>query len=91
MKIFSLKNLIAIGAVVICVVVVMVSCRKEKTDCTVVITVKQLSDTLLTVSYADVIIAPDYPDVRVQGKSDASGQFSYVFKYEGILDVLATI
>ena len=90
MKIFSLKNLIAIGVIVLCAVVVTVSCKKESTECTAVITVKKLNDTLQTVSFARVIIAPDYPDVRVEGKSDASGQYTYVFKYEGILDVLAS-
>jgi hypothetical protein len=93
MKIFSLKNLMAIGAVIICVIVVSAGCKKESTDCKVVITVKQLlpnNDTSQTVSYARVIIAPDYPDVRVEGKSDASGQYTYIFKYEGILDVLAS-
>jgi hypothetical protein len=90
MKIFSLKNLIAIGVVIICAVILTVSCKKESTECTAIITVKMLNDTNLTVSFAKVIIAPDYPDVRVQGVSDASGVYTYVFKYEGILDVLAS-
>jgi hypothetical protein len=90
MKIFSLKNLIAISVVVFCAVIVTVSCKKPSTECTAVITVKKLNDTMQTVAFAKVIIAPDYPDVRVQGVSDASGQYSYVFKYEGILDVLAS-
>jgi hypothetical protein len=90
MKIFSLKNLIAISTIIICAVIVTLGCKKEPTDCTAVITVKMLSDTNQTVSFAKVIIAPDYPDVRVQGLSDASGQYTYVFKYEGILDVVAS-
>jgi hypothetical protein len=90
MKIFSLKNLIAIGTIIICAVIVTLGCKKEPTDCTAVITVKMLNDTMQTVSFAKVIIAPDYPDVRVQGLSDASGQYTYKFKYEGILDVVAS-
>ena len=90
MKIFSLKNLIAISAIIISAVIVTVSCTKKPTECTAVITVKKLTDTMQTVAFAKVIIAPDYPDVRVQGLSDASGQYSYVFKYEGILDVIAS-
>ncbi len=91
MKIFSLKNLIAISVVIFCAFVVTVSCKKESTDCTAVITVKKLNDTMQTVAFARVIIAPDYPDVRVEGKSDASGMYSHAFKYEGILDVYASI
>jgi hypothetical protein len=90
MKIFPLKNLIAISIIIICAIIIALGCKKEPTDCTAVITVKLLSDTNQTVSYAKVIIAPDYPDVRVQGLSDASGQYSYKFKYEGILDVVAS-
>jgi len=90
MKIFPLKNLIAIGVVIICAIIVTASCKKKNTECTAIITVKMLNDTLQTVSFAKVIIAPNYPDVRVQGLSDASGQYRYVFKYEGILDVYAS-
>jgi hypothetical protein len=89
MKIISLKSLIAISVLAIVAIIVIVSCKKESTDCTAVITVKMLNDTMQIVSGANVIIAPDYPDVRAEGKSDANGQFTYVFKYEGILDVYA--
>ncbi len=65
-----------------------ISCKKENTDCKAVITAKQLNDTNTVVSYADVIIAPQYQDVRVEGKTDISGVFEHVFKYEGILDVI---
>ena len=65
-------------------------CKKESTECTAVIMVKSLTDTNVTIPFADVIIAPNYPDVRVAGKSDATGQFKNVFKYEGILDIIVT-
>jgi hypothetical protein len=90
MKIFSFKNLVAISSVIIIAVFITVSCKKPSTDCTAVITVKMLNDTNQTVAFARVIIAPDYPDVRIEGKSDASGVFTYTFKYEGILDVVAS-
>lgn len=87
MKILSLKNLIAIACIIFSAVIITMGCKKESTDCTAVITVKKLYDTMQIVSYARVIIAPNYPDVRVEGLSNASGQFTQVFKYEGILDV----
>ncbi len=89
MKIFTFKNLIAICVIMLSAAIITVSCKKPKTECTAVITVKKLLDTMQTVAFSRVIIAPDYPDVRVEGKSDASGVFTYVFKYEGILDVVA--
>jgi hypothetical protein len=89
MKIFTIKSLIAISFVILFAGIITVSCTKKKTECTAVITVKKLLDTMQTVSFSRVIIAPEYPDVRVEGKSDASGVFSYVFKYEGILTVVA--
>ncbi len=89
MRIISVKNLIAIFVVMSIATFVFLGCKKTNTDCTAVIMVKSLTDTNVTVAYADVIIAPDYPDVRVEGKSDATGQFQTVFKYEGILDIIA--
>jgi len=89
MKIFTFKKLIAISVLIMSAALITVSCTKPKTECTAVITVKKLLDTNQTVPFARVIIAPDFPDVRVEGKSDASGVYTYVFKYEGILDVVA--
>lgn len=89
MKLFSWKNVIVMVLIIVTILLVL-ACKKESTDCKTVITVKKLSDTLQVIPYARVIIAPDYPDVRVEGKSDGSGQFSYTFKYEGILDVLCS-
>jgi len=63
-------------------------CKKDSTDCTAIITAKYLNDTNVTLAYADVIIAPQFQDVRVDGKTDITGTFQHVFKYEGILDVI---
>lgn len=88
MKIFIPKNVFALIIVVSLGFLVFYGCKKDSTDCTVIITAKQLNDTNVTVSYADVIIAPQYQDVRVDGKTDIAGIFEHVFKYEGILDVI---
>ncbi len=88
MKIFLPKNVLSLIVVVSVGFLVFFGCKKESTDCTAIITAKQLNDTNLTVSYADIIIAPQYQDVRVEGKTDITGTFQHVFKYEGILDVI---
>ncbi len=87
MKKISFKSLITLVLAVSISGIVFFGCKKANTDCTAIITVKKLLDTMQILQYADVIIAPNYPDVRVAGKSDASGQYQKVFKYEGILDI----
>ena len=87
MKKISIKSLITLVFVVSISAIVFFGCKKDNTDCTAIVTVKYLNDTMQILPYADVIIAPNYPDVRAQGKSDATGTFQYVFKYEGILDI----
>ena len=87
MKKISIKSLITLVVVVSISGMVFFGCKKPNTDCTAIITVKKLLDTMQIVPYATVVIAPNYPDVRVEGKSDASGQYQNVFKYEGILDI----
>ncbi|HOY30481.1 MAG TPA: hypothetical protein PKW80_01255 [Bacteroidales bacterium] len=88
MKIVLPKNVFAILMVAGLFFLVFYGCKKESTDCTAIITAKQLNDTNVVVSYADIIIAPQYQDVRVEGKTDIAGIFQHVFKYEGILDVI---
>jgi hypothetical protein len=88
MKIFLPKNVLTLIIVAGLGFLVFYGCKKESTDCTAIITAKQLNDTNVTVAYADIIIAPQYQDVRVEGKTDITGTFEHVFKYEGILDVI---
>ncbi|HNZ44128.1 MAG TPA: hypothetical protein PLI16_09795 [Bacteroidales bacterium] len=88
MKIFLPKNVLALLLVASLGVLVFYGCKKESTDCTAIILAKQLNDTMVVVSYADIIIAPQYQDVRVEGKTDIAGRFEHAFKYEGILDVI---
>ena len=65
-------------------------CKKEKSDITAVITVKYQADTNVIVPFADVVIGKDFDDVKVEGKTDATGQFTTTFKLEAILDVVAS-
>ena len=88
MKIFTRKRLLFVLATVSVVFFVVLGCKKENTDCTAIIYAKYLNDTLVTLPYADVIIAPQYQDVRIDGKTDITCKFEHVFKYEGILDVV---
>jgi hypothetical protein len=88
MKIFSPKIVITLIIVASLGVCVFYGCKKDNTDCTAIITAKYLNDTNVTLPYADIIIAPQYQDVRVDGKTDITGTFQHVFKYEGILDVI---
>lgn len=88
MKIFILKNVLTLIIVISVGFFVFYGCKKEGTDCTAVITAKYLNDTNVTLPYAEIIIAPQYQDVRVDGKTDITGTFEHVFKYEGILDVI---
>lgn len=90
MKIFSVKLMISVAVAIITAVIIFSSCKKKDTDITAIVTVKYLNDTNRVVPFADIVIAPDYQDVRVAGKTDASGQFQHVFKYEGILDIIVT-
>jgi len=60
------------------------SCEKEE-DMVASVTVKYLSDTNIRVEGAQVIIEKN--DVRVEGVTDVSGQFSHTFDLEAILDV----
>jgi len=88
MKIFSLKIVITLILVASLGVCVFYGCKKDNTDCTAIITAKYLSDTNVTLPYADIVIAPEFQDVRVDGKTDITGAFQHVFKYEGILEVI---
>jgi hypothetical protein len=90
MKIFSAKNLLISGILILAAILIFESCKKENTDITAVVTVKYLNDTSVVVTFADIVIAPQYQDVRVEGVTDATGQFQHVFKYEGILDIVVT-
>lgn len=65
-------------------------CEKEKTEIPCEITVKYQSDTNVIVPFADVVIGAVYDDVRVDGKTDATGIFKTTFKLEAILSVNAS-
>jgi hypothetical protein len=79
-----------IAAIAIVALLFVNSCKKESKECKAVITVKKVADTMQTVSYAKIVIGPEYDYVRVDGTTDISGKFSCTFKYEGVLDVLAS-
>lgn len=66
-------------------------CTKEKEEIPCVITVKYQIDTMRTVPFANVAIGQIYDDVRVDGKTDATGIFSTTFELEAILSVNASI
>jgi hypothetical protein len=90
MKIISLKSLFIV--VFLCGLVVMIfnGCKPEKTEITAIITVKYQVDTNVIVPFADVVIGKDYQDIKVTGRTDATGEFTATFKLEAILEVIAT-
>jgi hypothetical protein len=90
MKPLSLKNLFVILSVCGLAVLVLTNCKKPKTEITAVITVKYQADTNVIVPFADIVIGKDFDDVKVTGRTDATGQFTTTFKLEAILDVGAT-
>lgn len=89
-RIISLKYLLPVFAIIVFTIIYTISCKKENQECKALITIKLLSDPNKTIDNAIVIIAPQYPYVCDTGISDASGQVTFTFKKEGILDVYAT-
>jgi hypothetical protein len=87
MKSLLLKSLFIIGLISGVLVLTLSSCKKESTEIPCEITVKLLGDTMQVVPFADVVIGKDYDDVRVDGKTDATGIFTTTFKLEAILYV----
>lgn len=90
MKKPSLLKYTLIAMITMVVVLFVNSCKKDSKECKAIITVKKIADTMQTVSYAKIVIGPEYDYVRVDGTTDISGKFSCSFKYEGVLDVLAS-
>lgn len=88
MKKLFLKNAFILALVAFAAILTF-SCSKDKDEYKVVVTVKYLSDTLLYVKGADVVIEKN--DIRVEGKSDDAGQFMANFDNEAILNISATI
>ena len=80
------KNIISL-ILFCCFVVSISSCKKEKYEYKVVITVKDLQ-TQKEVSGASVKIFKG--DILIEKKSDGSGKVTHVFENEAILDVNAT-
>lgn len=91
MKLFVCKSLFGLLAICGVAIILFNGCKKENTDITAVITVKYQIDTLRVVPFADIVIGRDYDDVKVTGKTDATGVFSTPFKLEAILDIVASI
>lgn len=90
MKLISLKTLFLFITVCGFTVLLFTNCGKEETDITAVVTVKAQWDTNIVIPFADIVIGPDYDDVKVSGKTDATGMFSTTFKLEAILRVVAS-
>jgi hypothetical protein len=90
MKIHTLKSLFAILFLCGLAAIIFTDCKKPKTDITAIITVKAQWDTNIVIPFADVVIGHDYDDVKVTGRTDATGQFTTTFKLEAILDVIAS-
>jgi hypothetical protein len=90
MKITALKILFAIIVTGGLGLLAFTGCKKAKTDITAVITVKYQADTNVIVPFANVVIGRDFDDVKVEGLTDATGQFTTTFKLEAILDVVAS-
>jgi len=85
-------NSIILAFFSIAIIFLFSTCKKDK-DCKVVITVKYQGDTTKTVPDATVKLyskhtSDNFPTVN--GVSDGSGQFTYTYKLEAILDVEST-
>jgi hypothetical protein len=83
MKILVIKSIFLL-VVASFIILLATQCKKEPTEITAIITVKYQNDTNLVVPFADVVIGETGQDVMVQGKADALGQYSHVFKLEAI-------
>ena len=90
MKTLPVKTLFSLSLIALFCMLIFSQCKEEETDITAVVTVKYQNDTNVVVPFADIVIGANYQDVMVQGKSDAAGQFSHVFKLEAILEVVAS-
>lgn len=90
MKSSLLKSLFIIVLLGGSIMLLATSCKDKDEDIPCVITVKYQADTNVVVPFADVVIGKEYDDVRVEGKTDATGMFSTSFVYEAILYVNAT-
>ncbi len=90
MKSSLLKSLFVIALLSGVALLVNMGCKKENEDITCVITVKYQADTNVIVPFADVVIGKEYDDVRIEGKTDATGMFTTTFKLEAILYVNAS-
>ena len=86
MKSLLLKSLFIVALISGVLALTLSSCKKESTEIPCEITVKLLGDTMQVVPFADVVIGSDY-DVRVDGKTDATGVFKTTFKLEAILKI----
>jgi hypothetical protein len=90
MKTATLKKLFFVFALCGLALIILTNCKEEKTDITTIITVKYQADTNVIVPFADVVIGKDFDDVKQEGKTDATGQFTATFQLEAILDVVAS-
>jgi hypothetical protein len=84
----SLFTILFLGGITM---MIFTECKKPDTEITAIIKVKAQWDTLISIPFADVVIGKDFDDVKVEGKTDASGEFRTTFKLEAILDVVASI
>jgi hypothetical protein len=90
MKSPLLKSLFVIVLLAGVVMLLAIGCKKDNKEITCVITVKYQADTLRVAPFADVVIGAEYDDVRIEGKTDATGIFQTTFQLEAILYVNAS-
>ena len=88
MKKALLKN-IPVIALLAAFAIATNSCNKKDPTYDVVVTVKYLSDTMMLVKNAAVVIEKN--DIRKEGITDVVGEFKTDFKLEAILNVHASI
>jgi hypothetical protein len=90
MKLSILNSFLVVALLAGFVMLVSSGCKTKDDEITCIVTVKYQADTNVIVPFADIVIGKDYDDVKVTGKTDATGMFTTTFKLEAILDVVAS-